>query len=111
MWLEPYADYAPFEYASFEEGRSHAHLTEALAAKLAETGVDALVAVNHDVSERLQHDLMLLHAERARPGPAGLGVEVAGFGHKHPADYGPLSRRHRAATGGNPGATGGGDAF
>ena len=90
VWLEPYADYAPFEYASFEGGRSHAHLTEALAAKLAETGADALVAVNHDVSERLQHDLMLLSAERAGPSRDGLGVEVAGFGHKHPADYGPF---------------------
>ncbi len=89
VWLE-YADYAPFE-----GGRSHAHLTEVLAAKLAETGVDALVAVNHDVSERLQHDLMLLDAERARPtgrgfGRNGRGVEVAGFGHKHPVDYGPF---------------------
>ena len=87
VWLEPYADYAPFE-----GGRSHAHLTEALAAKLTETGVDALVAVNHDVSERLQHDLMLLSAERTHPTGRGLGrnVEVAGFGHKHPADYGPF---------------------
>ena len=86
VWLE-YADYAPFE-----GGRSHAHLTEVLAAKLAETGVDALVAVNHDVSERLQHDLMLLSAERTHPTGRGLGrgVEVAGFGHKHPADYGPF---------------------
>ena len=91
VWLDLYADYRPFEGQ-----RSHAHLTGALATKLVETGVSALVAVNHDVSERLQHDLMLISAKGERVGAAGspnqaqLGVDVAGFGYKHPADYGPF---------------------
>ena len=83
-WFDLYADYLPLE-----QQRRQTYLTAALREKLATTSVTALVAVNHDVSARLAYDLMLLR-------PAGFGspsrsaaLEVAGFGHRHPAGYSP----------------------
>ena len=88
-WLELYADYLPLE------GRnSQAYLTEELYNKLHSSRVTALVAVNHDVSNRLAYDLTRLGGETNltfRPARATLrrirSLDVAGFGHRHPADY------------------------
>ncbi len=92
VWLELYANYYPLE-----QSHSQSHLTKLLQDKLETSKVTALVAVNHDVAERLSHDLMLINSERAHHAIVGSGnsdyglnVEVTAFGHKHPADYSPF---------------------
>lgn len=91
LWLDIYARYDPFDYEnSYEALTAHLH-------KHLETyQPTGLVAVNHDVADRLAHDLMLINAGRARHAIANshshnyeIQVEIAAFGHKHPVDYSP----------------------
>ncbi len=91
LWLDIYASYNPL----ITTGNS-AELTQKLQERVERCQPTGLIAVNHDVSERLTYDLMLINTERAKVALAGnqsqdyeLQIEIAGFGHRLPVDYGP----------------------
>jgi len=69
-------------------------MTRKLRDRLENSEVTALLAVNHDIAERLNYDLMLVNAERTRENlnqannqGYELPVEVAAFGYRSLADF------------------------
>ena len=61
IWLDLYAD---LRVSRGQVG--HPQMTTRLLDHLERDGATAIVAINHDVAERLNYDLMLINAERAR---------------------------------------------
>jgi GntR family transcriptional regulator, arabinose operon transcriptional repressor len=69
-------------------------MTRKLRERLENSNATALLAVNHDIAERLNYDLMLINAERTRENFTQDGdqvyeipVEIAAFGHRSLADF------------------------
>ena len=61
IWLDLYAD---LRVSRGQVG--HPQMTTRLLEHIERDGATAIVAINHDVAERLNYDLMLINAERAR---------------------------------------------
>lgn len=94
IWLDVYAKYRP----TLSQKKGDPAMTETLHQRLEDQKPTALIAINHDVAERLTFDLMTINAERARLAIAHnsspnyeLDVEIATFGVNSPEDYGPYT--------------------
>ncbi|MEQ8671746.1 MAG: GntR family transcriptional regulator [Aggregatilineales bacterium] len=90
MWLDVYAD------LHISKGQIGSRKnTERLRERLIADKVTALLAVNEDVAERINYDLMILNTESARDainsddvaGYAEFKVDIAAFGYRNLADF------------------------
>ena len=89
LWFDIYSDLHISKGQIGNEG-----MTRALHKRLQNSGVSAVLAINHDVAERLNYDLMLINAERRREdvGQATgedyeMSIDIAAFGYRNLADF------------------------
>lgn len=93
IWLDVYSNLRP---AIGQKGDER--MTAQLLAYLEQHGATALIAINHDVAERLTYDMMMLNNQRAQEAinrnsttEFEIAPEIVTFGHKAPEDYGPYN--------------------